>query len=520
MDFSFDEDMFLEDTLLFQFAYKSGMTIPSTPTNRGTVLPILPPNELDTLHSVLSDAESPARVDRSVHDALHITANDLQGFHQNIDRADIAGDLRGFRKPTLSRTLRCLIAYFQHFDLHTPIVHFASFKISDAHPSLVLVMIAIGAVHLSETKFGESAYEACCILLAEYDKATIRHPNPAFQLWYAQAASLAAQYGACTGETELFYRAQQHLSMVQTIIYRSLPEIHAVRAVPVDSWDAWIFLESTSRVISWMFVVSSMFLALDPYSTAILPPLPCSMPAPSDESVWHSVSEVEWKIASRTQSPPETDLWTIAQSVMLGKSPPESCGRISAFTLLALIGAILATVCTRQRLTVDMHDSFRAEHITKMERAISIWETLWQNHPRTARTAERLDDPLLNDCLSLLGSAYYHLYLGEELHILKKIADSPEAVLSLPLCKGTGSCHKVVKFAANSWLVRAKLGVHYLTKIGGLELGSQALITAYESGKSIPRSPNYNCAHDMVRENAPQTRRFIAAYLPHCLERG
>ena len=485
MDYSFDEDMFLEDSLLFQFAYNhSGLTIPSTPTTRHQYLQNLPP-DLTPIQTALSDSESPARADRSVHDALQITVGDLQGFHGNMDKIDSAGDLTYFRRPTLSRTLRCLIAYFQHFDLHTPIVHFASFKISEAHPALVLIMIAIGAVHLSESAFADSAYEACCILILQHDKASIRQPKEAFQLWYVQASVLAAQYGACTGDTDLFYRAQQHLSAVQTAIYKGLPEIHAAKRDSSNDWASWIYLETSSRLISWMFVVSSMFLALDPYSTAILPPMSCSMPAPSDESVWHAVSEIEWKIAQRAQPTPEADLWTIAKSVMLGEMPPESCGRISANSLLALIGAILATISTQQRLTMDIFDPYRG-NTQRMERAISVWERLWRLHPRTERNMTRLDDPLLNDCLSLLGSAYYHLHLGEELFVLKKIAENPTLDLAFPPCNDRARCHKVIKFAANSWLVRAKLGITYLNKTGGLELGSQAITTAYESGKSEP----------------------------------
>ncbi|KPI41947.1 uncharacterized protein AB675_5498 [Cyphellophora attinorum] len=533
VDFSF-EAMFLEDTLLLQnFAYNhSGLTEPSTPTHRAQVLPALPPTGLDALQAAVSDAGSPARADRSVHDALQITAADLQGFHANLDRADPAGDLQDFRRPTLSRTLRCLIAYFQHYDLHTPIVHFASFKISDAHPSLVLIMIAIGAAHLSENKFAESAYESCCILLAQHDKAMLRAPNPAFQLWYAQAAILAAQYGACTGETELFYRAQQHLGCVQTAIYRSLPELHTARGNPVESWAAWIFLESCSRIISWMFIISSMLLALDHYSTAILPPMPCSMPAPSDESAWHAVSELEWKIAMQTQITPDTDLWTIAQHVMCGQTPPADCGRISAFTLLALIGAILATICTRQRLTVDTIDQFRIEHISKMEKAIFVWEALWRSHPRTERNMARLDDPLLNDCLSLLGSANYHLYLNDELHTLKKIADNPNADIPLPVCSDKASCHKVIKFATNSWLVRAKLGITYLNKTGGLSLALKlysqptkvpALILAWWlhiEGNIVPRSGEALLASTQDAAGAAAIQRMFEEILSELDEQG
>lgn len=479
--FAFDQEMFLEDTLLFQFNYNhSGLTIPPTPTQAPAQLSTLPEASIRPFQLATPESVSELRSTTGVHNALHISADDLLQFHNKIALADPDGHLSHFRRPSLSRTLRCLIAYYQHFDLHTPIIHFASFKVAEAHPSLVLVMLAIGAVHLSEQKFAESAYEATCLLLAEHDKISITTHDMSFRLWYVQAALLCAQFGACTGDPALFHRAQQHLFAVQGNIYKGLAEIEQRRKVAADSWTTWVFAESCSRVISWMFVVSSMCLALDSSAVTILPPMPCSMPTPSDESVWHAVSEPEWRFALQINPPTlNVDLWTVATAVMLGETP-EDCGPISAFTLLALIGAILATICTKQRLSMDIYDPFNGER-KRMEQAIAVWEGLWRRHPRAERNMTRLDHPLLNDCLSLLGSSYYHLHLGHELHTLKKIAQDPQSGMELPAYKERRRTLKVVKFAANSWLVRAKLGITYLNKTGGLELGSQALITAYES---------------------------------------
>lgn len=232
------------------------------------------------------------------------------------------------------------------------------------------------------------------------------------------------------------------------------------------------------------------------------------MPPPSDESLWHAVSESEWRFALQLNpSSHDSDLWTVASSVMVGEIPRD-CGNISAFTLLALIGAILATICTKQRLSQDIYDPFNGER-KRLERAIAVWEELWRRHPRAERNMTRLDHPLLNDCLSLLGSSYYHLYLGPELHTLKKIAQEPRSKLKLPTCKNRERTLSVIKFAANSWLVRAKLGINYLNKTGGLELGSQALITAYESAlvlawwlqvgtPTVPPSTNEEHAADMM----------------------
>jgi hypothetical protein len=494
-DFTFDDDIFLEDPLLFQFNYNhSGLTIPPTPTQAAASGPA--EQHISQLQLATPDSCADTRASSSVLNALQITQDELQDFHDNIYEADGGHDLQDFRPPSLSRTLRCIIAYFEHFDPHTPIVHFASLNISKSHPALILIMLAIGAVHLSETQFADDAYEASCVLLTQHDKHRIQSDEEDFPLWHAQASVLCAQYGACTGSRNLFHRAQQHLFSVQTLIYRCLPEIQERRKASSISWSTWIYAETCSRVISWMFVMSSVCLTLDPVATTILPPMPCRMPPPGDESAWHALSEAEWRLACQVYPPPSDniDLWTIAKSVMVGEAP-EVYTQISAFALLSLIGAILATICTKHRLSADIYDPFNGER-ARMERAISVWEDLWRRHPRAERSMTRLDHPLLNSCLSLLGSSYYHLYLGEELRVLKQIAEDPTCGLSLPACINKTRAYKVIRFAANSWLVRAKLGVAYLQKRGGLELGSQALITAYESGKSRP-SPSWTLLNVM-----------------------
>lgn len=46
-------------------------------------------------------------------------------------------------------------------------------RVDDCHAaSLVLIMLAIGAIHLSEYDFAQSAYEASCLLLAQVNLIT------------------------------------------------------------------------------------------------------------------------------------------------------------------------------------------------------------------------------------------------------------------------------------------------------------------------------------------------------------
>jgi hypothetical protein len=236
-----------------------------------------------------------------------------------------------------------------------------------------------------------------------------------------------------------------------------------------------------------MFVVSATCFSLDPVTLTVLPPMPEPVSCPSDETIWHATSETEWKAAYRISFKDNSvDLWSLAKALHRGQFP-EVCGRISAFTLLALISGQLCTICTRERLNVDIHESSDSSYISRGEQALSIWEGLWRKHPRAEQSLTRLDDPLLNDCLSMLCSAYYHLYVGDELVTLRRIAENPNCGLEVPRCKNPSRALKVIKYAANSWLVRAKIGVRYLRKTRGLEFGPQALAAVYESGKWLSR---------------------------------
>lgn len=248
-----------------------------------------------------------------------------------------------------------------------------------------------------------------------------------------------------------------------------------------------LILKNTHRVVCWMFVVSATCYSLDPVTLTVLPPIPEPISCPSDEMTWHTTSETEWKATHRSSlSNHSVDLWSLAKGLHLGQIP-EACGRISAFTLLALISGQLCGICTRERLSLDIYES-DSSYISRGEQALSIWEGLWRKHPRAEQSLTRLDDPLLNDCLSMLCSAYCHLYVGDELVTLRRIAENPNCGLEIPQCKNYGQALKVIKYAANSWLVRAKMGARYLRKTRGLEFGPQALVAVYESGMCLVKN--------------------------------
>jgi hypothetical protein len=284
---------------------------------------------------------------------------------------------------------------------------------------------------------------------------------------------------------------------------RAIEANRALRPSMADNWSTWTFLETSTRYVEmialytgrrknlladcahsvacWMFVVSATFFALDPSAMVILPPVSEPIACPCDESMWHSVSETEWGAAYRMEPRSAiADLWTLTKAIQNGRLP-EGCGKISAFSLLAIISAQLCTICSRERMTLDIYETTDSLYVSRSEQALATWERLWRKHPRAEQSLTRLDDPLLNDCLAMLCSAYAHLYVGDELVTLKRIAQNPDCGLDIPQCKNWTQALKVIKYAASSWLVRVKIGVRYLSKTKGLELGPQALSAIYES---------------------------------------
>jgi len=135
-DLSLTDDIFLEDTFLHHFTYDaSGSALPTIPAPTPVATPVATSDMMNAHSETTQPGPSEAAQEseyRPVHsNALQIEPHELETFHTKLAQCDINGDLAAFKRPGLSRTLRCIISYFRHFDPHTPIIHYASFKISE-----------------------------------------------------------------------------------------------------------------------------------------------------------------------------------------------------------------------------------------------------------------------------------------------------------------------------------------------------------------------------------------------------
>lgn len=128
-------------------------------------------------------------------------------------------------------------------------------------------------------------------------------------------------------------------------------------------------------------------------------------------------------------------------------------------------------------------DNRGPEFSKRMQESLLVWESLWRRHQEAEQVPGKFSDPLLADCFSLLGPAYYHLYMSVELQTLKRIASEPRNVVAISTPQEKSAVFKAVSYAANSWLVRSKMGIQHLRRTAPLGFGGYSTVTAYAGGQ-------------------------------------
>lgn len=492
LDLTLNDFGFLEDVLLPENFNRPGLNTPK-PTNHGWMLSRAQPqfsaseprrNQLHATsaggdvtihvrtHLNMSDSESTFR-------AGFISDDDVQTLRERVFEVDVFNRLEDLEVPSRSRIIRCLNAYFEYFDPHTPIVHLATFSVSESAPALVLAILSIGAVHVSEHSFAEKLYGAACMLLAEQRHRNISQPETGFLLWPIQATLLCVQFGAFSDNALFQERAQEQLSTVSTLLRRGTREVADYQGEAEVSWSSWIFTETYSRVACWAATLSGIILAFDPSATCVVLHQTCRFSLPCQNSLWRAQSSDEWlSEGGNKYSQTDTGLWAAVKTILLGQPVTETT--LSPFGLLAVIGSILAYISSHERLSMGILDNPGPDFSKRMEKSLLVWESLWRRHPEAEQVPGKFSDPLLADCFSLLGSAYYHLYMSVELQTLKRIASEPQNAVTMPTPQKKSSVFKAVSYAANSWLVRSKMGIQHLKRTAPLRFGGHSTVTAYE----------------------------------------
>ncbi|KAH8800331.1 hypothetical protein F5884DRAFT_810039 [Xylogone sp. PMI_703] len=401
-----------------------------------------------------------------------ISQDDVDRFKAAAFQDDKLGCLNTFSFPLKSRMMRLLDAYFEYFDAHTPIIHQPTFNILDTPAALVLAMLAIGGIYVSEHDFACSAYEAAYALLSQYELDIISDSRPDIALWHIQAALLCVQFGAFSEKSAYFQQSQKQFSLV-TLLLRNL-ENEKSRLRSEKDWTSWILFEAWNRAACWAVVLNSIILLFDPFVVCVVPHQIPDLSIPGEERLWRAESAQDWleKGGSALQRG-ESSIWKAAKSIMAG----DPLTAVSSFGLLGLVGSILGYICSYERLVRGFLDLPEDDFIQKIERGLNTWESAWRRNLRN----DQRQDPLMTDCLPLLGAAYYHLYLGTELETLKRIAADPNCNLPLPTVRANSNTYKAIKYAVNSWHVRVVLGVVHMQKTAPLKVGGHFNVTSYEA---------------------------------------
>ena len=243
-----------------------------------------------------------------------------------------------------------------------------------------------------------------------------------------------------------------------------------------------------SSLSCWTCVLSGVILAFNPQASCIIAPQACDLYLPCDDKIWRARSARDWTAqGGDKQMRKGATLWKTVKALLLNQPVLD---KISSFGLVSLIGCMLAYICGHERLALEILDDFEGAFVKRMERSLGAWESLWRRHPDAELVPTRRGDPLLADCFPLLGSAYYHLYVGMELRTLKCVANDTGSTLPLPTVCANSSVLKAVRYAANSWLIRVKIGVEHLKRAAPLEYGGHITVSAFEGGKSISHFAN------------------------------
>ncbi|KIV79378.1 hypothetical protein PV11_06941 [Exophiala sideris] len=442
--------------------------------------------------STEKDTVTPREVSYAL--ALQVTENDIDRFKSKMQAIDTFGILENFSFPRRARIVRSLTAYFEYFDPHTPFIHHATFSIGEAHPALVLAMLAIGSLHLFEHQCAHTAYEASCNLLHHYGKGVqYVTESESFEFWPIQATLLCIQFGSFGNDQILFQRSQAQFATVSVMLRAGLDVLDEkrLRYSQDPDWATWSFLETYSRLACWACSLCAIVLALDPHATFIFTHQVCELPMPQEEVFWRAGSAGEWDSLAGPASLENntTALSQLSRSILQGEAINH---KISSYGLLTLIGWILSYICNHERLSLGVFGKIEPSFVAKIERALTTWEGLFRAHPLANQVSYEQANCLLTDCLSLLSCAYYHLYLGDGLRLLKSLAteetprDWEENATSCLNFAAQPNGLKAVRYAAQSWLIRAKMGLAQLHLTAGLTFGGQYFVTAYEGGHSHP----------------------------------
>ncbi|TID25716.1 hypothetical protein E6O75_ATG03579 [Venturia nashicola] len=489
-----DDFVFLEEFLLPNMgnmipSYSTPISIDGSQNGASSLAPSLDPTPdqpgkgPDPARSDMETRKGPD--DSSYAHVFDTSEDDCEKFKQRFLEL-YRSQMNGFVFPRRSRLVRCITAYFDHFDCHVPIIHHATFGISQSHPGLVFMILALGGLQLGEKNFASKVYDIGCALIDSHLATSTNPSGEAFDSWPIQALLLGVQFSAFGEEGPYNTRAQRHYATASDLLKAEQDRTKIEWETSNPNWEQWARVETFSRLSLWACTLSAMILATDATANYMPHYQLREVPIPLREELWRARSASEWaRITAKTGLYKGPNLGALVRALSAGDSIPED---ISSFGLLALIGWATSSICLQERVAMSMGPSsaIQGDFLREMERVLNEWENFAYRRLKSGQAIHPDRETLFTDCFPLLGSAYYHLYVGDELRALKETANRSAENLAttkppLPQFQLSDSALKAVRYAANSWLVRVKLGIGNWRVTNIVGYGVQYLITAYES---------------------------------------
>jgi hypothetical protein len=211
--------------------------------------------------------------------------------------------------------------------------------------------------------------------------------------------------------------------------------------------------------------------------------------------LWEA-TEMEWQTL-----PQSAPVWfPSALAMLLNGSPIHES--LSTFTVLVLLGGILAHIVTHERLTWYQDAEIADEQRTPMFlRTLHAWEETWKRHPQAnPNPYNDTHGPLMADAIPLLNTAYFHVYIPRLLQRIKEhlttTAHNPELTreefyaLLMPHSETERyNLFRATTHAAHSLLIRARLGFNLVARTSSLDMGFHYGYTGFDLGNH----PHISC---------------------------
>lgn len=210
--------------------------------------------------------------------------------------------------------------------------------------------------------------------------------------------------------------------------------------------------------------------------------LPCS------DKLWEA-TESEWQTLSHS-----APVWfPSALATLLNGTPIHE--NLSTFTVLILLGGILAHIAAYERVTWYQDAEIADEQRTPMLlRTLHAWEETWKRHPQA--NPNPYDDthgPLMADAIPLLNTAYFHVYVPRLLQRIKEHLTTTmqatnltrEEFYSILMPQSETERYNLFRaatHAAHSLLIRSRLGFNLVARTSSLDMGFQYGYTGFDLG--------------------------------------